>query len=91
MTALHLMLGAILFFIFLFIYFLSFCPFLGPSVAYGGSQAKGRIKAVAAGLHHSHSNMGSEPRLQPIPQLTATLDRQPTEQGQGWNPKPHDS
>ena len=27
--------------------------------AYGGSQARDRIGAVAAGLHHSHSNTGS--------------------------------
>ena len=32
-------------------------------VAYGGSQASGSIGAVAAGLHQSHSNAGSEPRL----------------------------
>ena len=44
-------------------------------VAYGGSQARGLIGAVAAGLRQSHSNMGSEPHLQPTPQLTATLDR----------------
>jgi len=31
--------------------------------AYGGSQARGLIGAGAAGLHHSHSNEGSEPRL----------------------------
>ena len=43
-------------------------------VAYGRSQARGRIGAVAAGLHHSHSNAGSEPCLLPIPQLTAMLD-----------------
>ena len=30
------------------------------SMAYGGSQARGLIRAVAAGLHHSHSNLGSE-------------------------------
>ena len=42
--------------------------------AYGGSQARGRIGAAAASLHQSHSNAGSEPRLQPTPQLTATLD-----------------
>ena len=41
-------------------------------VAYGGSQARGRIGAVATGLCQSHSNAGSEPRLQPTPQLTAT-------------------
>ena len=42
--------------------------------AYGGSQARGRIKAVAAGLCQSHSSAGSEPRLQPTPQLTAMPD-----------------
>ena len=40
--------------------------------AHGGSQARGPIGAVAASLHQSHSNAGSEPRLQPTPQLTAT-------------------
>ena len=44
-------------------------------VAYGGSQARGLIGAVATSLHQSHSNSGSEPRLQPTPQLTATPDR----------------
>ena len=29
-------------------------------VAYGDSQARGLIGAVATGLHHSHSNAGSE-------------------------------
>ena len=43
--------------------------------AYGGSQARGRIGAVATGLRQSHSNVGSELRLQPTPQLIATLDR----------------
>ena len=32
-------------------------------VAYGGSQAKSRIGAAAASLHHSHSHAGSEPSL----------------------------
>ena len=59
--------------------------------AYGGSEARGRIGAVAAGLHHSHNNWGSQPCLQPTPQLTATLDPWPTEQGQGWNLQPHGS
>ena len=35
---------------------------------------QGPIAALAAGLHHSHSNAGSEPRLRPTPQLTATPD-----------------
>jgi len=55
--------------------FLVFLPFLGPlPAAYEGSQARGWIGAVAAGLHQSHSNLGSEPRPQPTPQLTATPD-----------------
>ena len=37
------------------------------SVAYGRSQARGRIGAIAAGLHHS--NATSEPCLQLTPQL----------------------
>ena len=40
-------------------------------MAYGGSQARGRIGAIAAGLHQSLSNVGSKPCLQPTPQLTA--------------------
>ena len=42
--------------------------------AYGGSQARGQIGAVAAGLRQSPSNAGSEPYLQSAPQLTATPD-----------------
>ena len=36
--------------------------------AYRGSQARGQIRARAAGLHHSHSNARSEPYLWPTPQ-----------------------
>ena len=42
--------------------------------AYGGSQARGLIGAIATGLRQSHSNAGSEPPLQPTPQLTAIPD-----------------
>ena len=59
--------------------------------AYGGSQARGLIRTAATGPCQSHSNAGSQPRLQPTPQLTATPDCQPTEQGQGPNPQPHGS
>ena len=38
--------------------------FRAAPVAYGSSQARSWIGAAAAGLHHSHSNMGSEPHLQ---------------------------
>ena len=30
---------------------------------YGNSQARGRIRATAAGLYYSHSNAGSKPCL----------------------------
>ena len=53
---------------------LFFLSFVFAPEAYGGTQAGSQIRAVAAGLHHSHSNVGSEPRLQPIPQFTATPD-----------------
>ena len=66
-----------LYFIYLFIYL--FCPFFAISWAapgaYGGSQARGCIRAVATGPRQSHSNAGSELSLQPTPQLTATPDR----------------
>ena len=42
--------------------------------AYAGSQARGLIRAVASGLRQSHSNTGSQPHLQPTPQLTAMPD-----------------
>ena len=43
-------------------------------MAYGYSQAKGSVRAVATSLHQNHSNVGSEPRLQPTSQLMATPD-----------------
>ena len=58
------------FFFFVFLLFIWAAP-----AAYGGSQARDLIGAVATGLRQSHSNAGSEPRLQPTPQLTATPDR----------------
>ena len=59
-----------------FFFFLSFFAiFWAAPAACGGSQARGPIGAVAIGLRQSHSNAGSEPRLQPTPQLTATPDR----------------
>ena len=55
-----------------------FCGFFGlfmaAPTAYGSSQAKSWIGAVAAGLYHSHRNIGSTPHLQPTLQLTATPD-----------------
>ena len=46
-----------------------FCLFRATPAAYGGSQARGLIRAVATSLRHSHSNARSEPHLQPTPQL----------------------
>ena len=57
---------------FLFFFFFVFCLFKAAPEAYGGSQARDLIGAVAAG--HSHSKAISEPPLGPTPQLTATLD-----------------
>ena len=55
-----------------YIHILSFVFFRAAPVAYGDSQARGLIGAVAASLRHSHSNVRSEPPLCPTPQLTAT-------------------
>ena len=43
-------------------------------MAYGGSQARGLIRAVAAGLRQGHSNARSEPHPKPTPQFTAMPD-----------------
>ena len=54
-----------------------FCLFAisrAAPTAHGGFQARGQIGAVDASLRQSHSNVGSEPRLQPTPQLMATPD-----------------
>ena len=40
-----------------------FLLFRTTPMAYGGSQARGQIRAPAASHSHSHSNTGSEPRL----------------------------
>ena len=48
--------------------------FRAAPAAYGDSQARGLIRATAAGLHHSHSNARSKPCLRPTPQCTATPD-----------------
>ena len=59
----------------LFYFIIFYCLlFRATSTAYGGSQARSQIGATAAGLCHSHNNAGSEPCLQPTPQLMAMLD-----------------
>ena len=54
--------------------FLYFFLFMAALVSYGGSQARGPIRATGASLLHSHSNARSESHLPPTPQLMATLD-----------------
>ena len=44
-----------------------FFNFRAALVAYGSSQARGQIGAVASSLCHSHSKAGSERRLRPTP------------------------
>ena len=46
--------------------------FRAAPAACGSSQARGQSGAAAAGL--SHNNKGSEPHLQPTPQLMAMPD-----------------
>ena len=40
-----------------------FLLFRAASAEYGSSQARVQIEVTAAGLHHSHSNAGSQPCL----------------------------
>ena len=56
------------------LFFFFFCLFRATPAAYGGSQARGLIGAIAAGRHHSHRNTRSELHLQLMPQLAATPD-----------------
>ena len=55
-------------------FFFFFCLFRAVPAAYGSSQARGRIGAAAACLHHSHSSATSELNLRPTLQLTAMSD-----------------
>ena len=68
-------------------FFCLFATSWASPMAYGGSQARGQIGAVATSLCHSHSHAGLELHLQPTPQLTAM----PDPSGQGSNPQPHGS
>ena len=74
---------------FLFFFFF-FLVFLGAHPQHESSQARCRIRAIAASLHRSHSNSRFERRLQPIlTMLTAMPDPWPTEWGKESNPQPH--
>ena len=45
-------------FVFFFCFVFFFLLFKAVPTSYGGSQARGPVGPVAAGLHHSHSNAG---------------------------------
>ena len=60
-------------------------------MAYGGSQARGPIGAVATNLHQSHSNARSKLHLQTTSQLTVMTNPQGQDRGQEWNLQPHGS
>ena len=60
--------------IWVFLCVFCFCLFEAAPMAYGGSQVSGQIGDVATSPRHSHSNVGSEPCLRPVPQLMATPD-----------------
>ena len=53
-------------------FFFFFFLFRAAPVAYGSSQARGRISATAAGLQHSHRDARSKPHPRPMPHLIAT-------------------
>ena len=69
-----------------FITFFFFCLFRATPRAYGSSHARSRITAVAAGLHHSYSNTGSELHLQSTLQLMAMLDPNPMSEARDQTP-----
>ena len=48
--------------------------FRAADAAYGSSQARGQMGAIATSPCHNHSNTRSKLHLQPIPQLAATPD-----------------
>ena len=49
-------------FFFFFFFFFFFCPlFRAAPTAYGHSQARGQIGAIAASLCHNHGNARSKP------------------------------
>ena len=58
-----------------FFFFGLFAISWAAPAAYGGSQARGPIGAVATAYGTATATQGSEPHLQPTPQLTATPDR----------------
>ena len=63
-------------------FFFFFFFFLGLHLQHMEVPRLGRIRAIAAGLHHS--NIRSELCLRPIPQIMAMPDPQATKRGYSW-------
>ena len=61
-------------YMFLLLHIFFFWSFRVTPMAYGDSQTRGRIRAGAASLCHSHSSTGSELCFRPTPRLMATPD-----------------
>ena len=66
-----------------------FWLFRAAPAAYGGSQVRGLIGAVAIGLCHIHSNARSKPCLRPTQRFMEMPDAEPTDRGQESNLCPH--
>ena len=54
-------------YIHIYIYIYIYSLFRAAPMAYGGSQAMGRIGTIAAGHSHSHSIAGSIPQVRAMP------------------------
>ena len=65
---------SVFFFVFVFVFVFSFFLFRAELAAYGGSQARGLIGAIADSLCHSHSNSRSKPPLDVHHSLQQILD-----------------
>ena len=63
------------------LFFFSFWLFRATPAAYGGSQARGQIGAVATSLRHSHSSARPRPCLRPNTTAHGKADPSPAEQG----------
>ena len=66
-----------------------FFLFKAAPVAYRCSQSRGQIGELAASLPHNHINARFQLPPWPTPQLMATLNPQPTDQGHGSNLHPY--
>ena len=72
---LYLHCSELLYMVLIFYYFFTFITLLSLLFkAIGASYGSSHMIGSCNCLCHSHSNMGSEPHLPPVPQLTATPD-----------------